>query len=163
MTVVRPQQPSKKVITVGQPKPPVISPSQSDVHVGASETPPVNVTAPGTQTTTVTAPQRPINIAIPIGPPGPPGPEGDQGIQGDSVVGPPGPPGPAGPPTSAAFVFVQAVPVAIWVITHPLAYYPSVTVVDSAGSEVEGDLVYNSATTLTVTFSGAFSGTAYLS
>lgn len=49
-----------------------------------------------------------------------------------------------------------------WEITHNLGKNPSVTVIDSAGSEVEGDIEYDSVNMLTMTFSGAFSGTAYL-
>lgn len=89
--------------------------------------------------------------------------DGDSWSDAGAIQGPPGPPGPPGPTTGSAYVFNQATPSATWVITHPLAYYPSVTVVDSAGSVVEGDLKYTSATSLTVSFSGAFSGTAYLS
>lgn len=60
------------------------------------------------------------------------------------------------------FVFTQLSPTTTWTITHNLNSYPSVTVVDSAGSVVEGDPQYLSANALTVTFSSAFSGAAYL-
>ena len=54
-----------------------------------------------------------------------------------------------------------------WVITHNLGRFPSVTVVDSADSIVQGTVVYNSNKQLTITFfSGsdalAFQGKAYL-
>ena len=49
-----------------------------------------------------------------------------------------------------------------WEITHNLGKHPSVTVIDSANNEVEGDIVYDSDNRLTLTFSGTFSGTAYL-
>ncbi len=54
-----------------------------------------------------------------------------------------------------------------WVITHNLNRFPSVTVVDSANTIVQGTVVYNSNKQLTVTFfSGtsalAFQGKAYL-
>jgi len=54
-----------------------------------------------------------------------------------------------------------------WVVTHNLHRFPSVTVVDSAGSIVVGTVVYNSNKQLTITFfsSGsalAFQGKAYL-
>ena len=54
-----------------------------------------------------------------------------------------------------------------WVITHNLHRFPSVTVVDSGGSIVMGNVVYNSNKQLTITFfSGgtalAFQGKAYL-
>ena len=56
----------------------------------------------------------------------------------------------------------QLVPLAEWVIEHFLLKHPSVTIVDSAGSAVIGDVVYNSLNKLTVYFSSAFAGTAYL-
>ena len=60
------------------------------------------------------------------------------------------------------FIYTQAIPSAVWVIEHNLNKYPSVSVVDSAGSLVEGGVEYNSANTLTVSFVGGFSGKAYL-
>jgi hypothetical protein len=60
-------------------------------------------------------------------------------------------------------VHVQSTPAATWNITHSLAFYPNVTVVDSAGDEVIGDIRYVSASLVTASFRGAFSGTAYLS
>ena len=51
-----------------------------------------------------------------------------------------------------------------WVITHNLGTYPSVTVISSGGNNVVGEVTYNSALQLTVTFSGTsgFQGKAYL-
>jgi len=54
-----------------------------------------------------------------------------------------------------------------WVITHNLNRFPSVTVVDSANTIVQGTVVYNSNKQLTVTFFSngsplAFQGKAYL-
>ena len=60
------------------------------------------------------------------------------------------------------FVFTKSTPDSVWDITHDLDKYPSVTVVDSAGSVVIGDITYTSKSALTVTFSAAFSGKAYL-
>ncbi len=61
--------------------------------------------------------------------------------------------------------FRQAVTIAAtsWVITHNLGYYPNVTVVDSTGTVCEGDLTYTNNNSLTLTFSEAITGTAYLS
>ncbi len=56
----------------------------------------------------------------------------------------------------------QSVAAASWSITHALTGYPSVTVVDSAGTVVIGDVQYNSTTSITVTFESAFAGKAYL-
>ena len=49
-----------------------------------------------------------------------------------------------------------------WLINHNLYKQPSVTVVDSSGNEVVGDVEYNNLNTLTVTFSAPFAGQAYL-
>ena len=62
----------------------------------------------------------------------------------------------------ATFIFEQVVPAATWVITHSLNKFPSVSVVDTADTSGFGAVEYNSANQLTVTFSGAFAGKAYL-
>ena len=54
-----------------------------------------------------------------------------------------------------------------WVVNHNLHRFPSVTVIDSSNTIVQGTVVYNSNKQLTITFfSGgsalAFSGKAYL-
>jgi hypothetical protein len=84
------------------------------------------------------------------------------------VPGPPGPTGPTGPSGSGgggggSLAYNQAVPTDTWVIVHSLGFNPNVTVVDSAGTTVEGSISYDSSTQITITFSAAFSGTAYLS
>jgi hypothetical protein len=81
--------------------------------------------------------------------PGPPGPQG--------------PPGPAGPAAAGSHTHVQGVASDVWVIVHPLAYFPNVTVIDSANEQVEGDVIYGPLGTISILFSGAFAGTAYLS
>jgi hypothetical protein len=40
--------------------------------------------------------------------------------------------------------------------------FPSITVVDSANTVVQGTVFYDSTTQITLTFSAAFSGQAYL-
>ncbi len=60
------------------------------------------------------------------------------------------------------YVHNQSSSAATWNITHNLNKYPSVTVVDSAGTVVAGDITYVGANSLTVTFRSAFSGKAYL-
>ena len=80
-----------------------------------------------------------------VGPVGPVGPQGSDGSGGETVL------------------FVQAVPLNPWVIAHNWpGGYPSVTVVDSSGRVVVGDITYNTNTQLTIDFSGSFSGVAYL-
>lgn len=77
--------------------------------------------------------------------------------------GPPGPPGQPGPPGSdKSFTFTQGPASATWSITHGLGKFPAVTVVDSAGDEVEGAVKYPSADQVVVSFSAPFSGTAHL-
>jgi hypothetical protein len=49
-----------------------------------------------------------------------------------------------------------------WVITHTLGGKPSVTVVDSADTLVIGEVKYDSNTQVTISFTSAFSGFAYL-
>lgn len=62
----------------------------------------------------------------------------------------------------ANFTWTQAIASDTWTITHPLGKYPSVTVIDSAGTEVEGDVSYPSTSQIVVLFSAAFGGFAYL-
>ncbi len=95
-------------------------------------------------------PPGPAGVGSP-GPAGPAGPEGPQGVAG--------PPGPAG----SSYTHSQGVPSAVWSIPHGLGMYPNVTVVDSGGSNVEGEIVYDDLNTITLTFTAAFSGVAYLS
>jgi hypothetical protein len=60
------------------------------------------------------------------------------------------------------YVFNQNNPSATWTITHNLGRRPSVTVVDSAGTVVIGEVTYTSDNALTIRFSAGFSGQAYL-
>jgi hypothetical protein len=50
-----------------------------------------------------------------------------------------------------------------WVIEHNLGFKPNVTVVDSAGNIVEGEITYTNSNSITVSFQASFSGYAYLS
>ena len=59
-------------------------------------------------------------------------------------------------------IFEQVTPNSTWTINHQLKKFPSVTVVDSANTVVQGSVLYNSETQVTLTFSAAFSGKAYL-
>lgn len=60
------------------------------------------------------------------------------------------------------YVFIQSIPSSIWTINHNLNKVPSVTVIDSAGSIVMGEISYIDMNNITTTFSGAFSGKALL-
>lgn len=61
-----------------------------------------------------------------------------------------------------SFVYEQVASASTWVISHPLDKFPSIIIVDSAGSVVNGDITYNSTSQITVTFSSPFGGKAYL-
>lgn len=64
--------------------------------------------------------------------------------------------------SDAYFVFDQDTPSTLWLVDHQLGKNPSVTVVDSAGTLVEGGVDYVDTNTLTISFGYAFSGHAYL-
>jgi hypothetical protein len=63
---------------------------------------------------------------------------------------------------TGTYIHTQYVPLTVWVITHNLGSFPSVTVVDTLNQVVVGDIVYNNANMLTITFNSAFAGYAYL-
>ena len=60
------------------------------------------------------------------------------------------------------YAHTQAVASAAWAITHNMNKYPAVTITDSAGDQVEGEVRYNGLNSLTVSFSAPFAGKAYL-
>ena len=60
------------------------------------------------------------------------------------------------------FTFTQSTAATTWNITHNLGKFPSVSVVDSGNSIVYGNIDYTSENALTITFSAAFSGKAYM-
>lgn len=62
----------------------------------------------------------------------------------------------------AHYLFEQNVPSSFWLIDHGLGKKPSVTIVDSADTQVEGTVDYVDDNSLTVSFAVAFSGRAYL-
>ena len=64
--------------------------------------------------------------------------------------------------TDKTYTHNQGSASATWSITHNLNKMPSVTVVDSADNVVVGEIEYNDNNSVTITFSGAFSGKAYL-
>ena len=59
------------------------------------------------------------------------------------------------------FVYNQVTSSYVWEITHNLNKYPAVTVVDSGGSVVIGEIVYIDENNVRITFASAFSGKAY--
>jgi hypothetical protein len=60
------------------------------------------------------------------------------------------------------YIHNQAAASSDWTINHNLEKYPSVTVVDSAGSAVMGETLYIDANKIRIIFSAPFSGRAYL-
>lgn len=60
------------------------------------------------------------------------------------------------------YVHEQLSPTTQWIITHNLGKYPSVTITDSAGNVVVGDIKHESTNKLTVSFTAAFAGKAFL-
>jgi hypothetical protein len=79
------------------------------------------------------------------------------------VLGELGPQGIPGANQVLGYVFNQTSPLSQWTIVHGLDFVPNITVVDSAGSVVEGDYSYPNENTVLATFVGAFAGKAYLS
>ena len=60
------------------------------------------------------------------------------------------------------FIFNQGVPASTWNIQHNLGNFPSITVVDTAGTVVMGQYDYVDNNNITLTFAAGFAGKAYL-
>ena len=69
----------------------------------------------------------------------------------------------SGIPSLTTFIYTQNSVSSTWTITHNLGFYPNVLTQDSAGTTIEGSVVYTSLNSLTITFSVALTGKAYLS
>ena len=61
-----------------------------------------------------------------------------------------------------SYTFTQSVPSTTWSVAHNLQKFPSITVVDSASTVVTGEYTYINNNNVTLTFSAAFAGKAYL-
>lgn len=66
-------------------------------------------------------------------------------------------------PVGGTYVHNQYSASSTWTIPHGLGYNPNITVVDSAGTIIEGSLNYPDTNTLVATFTASFAGKAYLS
>lgn len=79
------------------------------------------------------------------------------------IQGPPGPPG-VGELSNpdAYYLHSQVNPASTWTINHSLNKKPSVTVIDTANDVCIGDVHYVSDTSLTISFTAPFSGSAVL-
>lgn len=95
--------------------------------------------------------------------PGVPGQRGATGPAGP--VGPTGPQGAVGPagPAGSSYAHTQNTVSSTWSITHNMGFYPNVTTTDATGFPIEGEVSYLDLNSLTVSFSIATSGFAYLS
>ena len=93
--------------------------------------------------------EQPIEIIVMggVGPQGPPGNDGRDGL--DSPIQP-------------AVIWDQQVASDLWVVIHSWPGFPSVTVVDTSGKIMIGDVKYINATRIEITFSVPVSGKAYL-
>jgi len=63
---------------------------------------------------------------------------------------------------ATTYIHNQMIASGFWTITHGLLRFPSVAVVDSAGTQCQGETQYIDNTTITVSFAYPFSGKAYL-
>lgn len=124
----------------------------SAITVEVTETP-IEVTTDGSGEIVVTL--NPTTISVEASTTGPQGPSGIQGTVGIQ--------GPAGTSQVIYYHHIQASTSNTWEINHNLGWYPNVTVVDSAGTVVEGEIEYLSIYGLRLIFSSGFSGNAYLS
>jgi len=98
----------------------------------------------------VSVTEQPVEVTIGFS--GPQGPKGDKGDNGDVQV------------EDLSYVHTQNVASSSWSVTHGLGFIPNITVIDSAGSVVEGSYTYSEdGNTVTLSFSSPFSGKAYLS
>ena len=60
------------------------------------------------------------------------------------------------------FIYPQVVPAKIWEIPHNLGKFPSITVIDTGNTVVQGEYTYINNNSVTLEFSAAFGGKAYL-
>lgn len=76
----------------------------------------------------------------------------------------PGPQGQPGvfTPADIFYTHTQAQSSAVWTINHNLGGQPTAVVLDSAGTQCEGTFSYPSTNQMIITFTAAFSGTAYV-
>ena len=124
----------------------------SQITVSVTETP-IDVVLDDSGTISVNL--SPTTVVVEASTTGPQGPSGLQGLAGIQ--------GATGEAPIVSYVYNQSNTSDTWEITHNLGWYPNVTVVDSAGSIVEGEIEYPSSSAIRLLFAYAFSGNAYLS
>lgn len=65
-------------------------------------------------------------------------------------------------PPVVNYIYDQAMPASTWIVTHNMGKFPSVQVIDTANTEVEGSIEYINNNVLQIHFKNAFSGKAIL-
>jgi hypothetical protein len=133
-------QNSTTVVTVVESNP-IVSVAESNPTISVSSTTNAIVVQDQPSASIV------LSASGPQGPQGPAGAAGANGLDGDG---------------HQTYVYNQNTPSDTWTITHNLTAYPSVTVIDSAGTYVIGNIEYISNNVLRLTFSAAFAGQALL-
>jgi hypothetical protein len=78
------------------------------------------------------------------------------GASWESVAG-----GPGGS-ADLAYLHVQGTPSTSWAINHMLGKFPSITVVDGTGNEIEADISHTDDDHAVATFATAVSGSAFV-
>lgn len=163
-----------------------IGENQYALNVAANPTTVIELAEPEITAEIAQNPVTTIEVCVGAGTPGPVGPVGPQGdaatIQvGTTQTGAPGTDAevtnsgtqqaaifnfviPRGEPGSGGntFIFNQPSPATTWNILHNLGQFPSVTVVDSGGTVIIGDVLYNNSNSITLSFVAALGGKAYL-
>lgn len=72
-------------------------------------------------------------------------------------------PGGGGGGGGASYVHNQVSAATVWTVNHNLGYQPNVSIIDSAGNNAFATIARPSLNQLTLTFSAAVGGVAYLS
>ena len=78
------------------------------------------------------------------------------------IVTAPGPQGASGDTAAIFYTHTQSTASAVWTINHNLGGEPTAVVLDSAGTQCEGTFSYPSKNQMVITFTSAFTGTAYV-
>lgn len=99
----------------------------------------------------VVTPSPAITVTVLSGQPGPQGVPGDLDEVYEAI------------PSLVSYNHNQIAASTTWTITHNLNFRPNVTVFDSSGTMVEGNVTHTSVNALTITFSVPISGQATLS
>lgn len=108
----------------------------------------VSVTSPGPQGVGLQGVAGPQGVQGPVGNRGLEGPQGIQGVPGTD--------------SDKNYRYVQDSAASQWTIVHSLNKLPSITVIDSGGTIIEGLVEYIDVNTISITFLGTTSGIATL-